>query len=298
MSLSASGCLVAVCVLIVPTLANAHDGLDRTRSAIASLRFDEAIESAQRGVEAGTAQPEEIATLYRLWGEALAVVGEDAQARALFGRALQLAPATLLSTDAPPKVTRPFNAARADLQGRFLQMSVTSDWLSDGRVRTRVRVAGDVHGLVAQAYVQPVPFTERLPASHLPEGEVAWTCAQPPCGYVVELADSFGNVLQRAGDPALPLLVDRPAAAAPTEPLWKRPWPYLAVSAGLAVTSGVLGFEFARTQSALKQATLSRDQHAWAEVRALDEERRRLQVATVGTAAAAAGFGIAAAFVW
>ncbi|MBK7862314.1 MAG: hypothetical protein IPJ65_27645 [Archangiaceae bacterium] len=284
--------------------ASPPGALTEATKALSELRYEAVPPAAKRALATGRLEADELAALYLVWAEAEASMGNAQAAAELFGRALELRPATLLPSSAPPKVQRPFSQAAQSLGGAALDAEVQSSWLSDGRVRTTLAVSGDARELVASAVLLPAPDEVPLAFSQVPRGEVTWACGAVPCRFTVELLDASSNRLRRLGTPASPLTFDRPVAtvaAAPAEARaggFRRAWPFVAAAAALGVAAGLLGWQLAQTEAQYRDVIAHRSLHAHAEVVALDRTSTGLQAGTVAALVLTGGLGVVAFLVW
>lgn len=91
--------------------------IDKARSALDDLRFEDAQQAAEAALGDGSRTPVEVAALYMLLGEVAASLGDKEQARAYFHNALSIDIDLRLPSDISPKIGKPFAAAQANLEG-------------------------------------------------------------------------------------------------------------------------------------------------------------------------------------
>jgi hypothetical protein len=295
----------------------AADALERSQAAAANLDMEQGLSWARRGLEAGDASPREVWSLYSLIAVTSAVMGYSDAASGAFGRTLQLFPGFVLPPGASPKLTRPYDAARLALRGRRLSALPESILLPDGRVRTVVRVDGDVHQMVYGGLLftsQDGSFTP-VRLAFTDAFFAQWRCETPPCAYYVTLVDAHGNTLLSAGTGESPLFVEAaapiPGAAPaaflpssppqrPTERAWyARPSPYLAAASAVAVAAGgVFAYRFQQEQTKLQALDRNRSEHRYQEAIAADQARRREHLSMLGAFGSATALGIVAVILW
>jgi tetratricopeptide (TPR) repeat protein len=133
----------------------------QARQAMVNLDYDRAIRLLERAEEAGRSRRDQLATIYRSLGESRAALGDDDAAATEFRRLLALDPDAELPRGSSPKVTAPFESARAFMrqhrplavgcarEGRGAVLAIQSDPLSliasarlttaDGTVLARAR---------------------------------------------------------------------------------------------------------------------------------------------------------------
>ncbi len=102
--------------MIVALAATAHAGdpaLDEARRLQASLEYEPALVIVERVIAAGGASRDELVERHLLAGSLAAGLDRVAVAEDHFARVLALAPATTLPEGTSPKLTEPFDAARA-----------------------------------------------------------------------------------------------------------------------------------------------------------------------------------------
>jgi hypothetical protein len=181
--------------LCSPARAEGVEGVARTQRALEALRFDEAQRLAQEALAQGGQEPDSVAKLYFLWGQAAAAVERKELAEAMFGRSLEIAPGTLFGGEMAPKFEQPFRNARTLMAGRRLELKLTAGTLSDGRVRVSVTAENDVYGLVQDIEITPQGLAPlRAPG---PIAELAWPCVRPPCAYTAALLDANHRLVGR-----------------------------------------------------------------------------------------------------
>src|SRR5262245_34677179 len=92
-------------------LAGDNPDLERARRLVEEVQLDEAIAALDAAVSRGGNDPERMAAIYRLLGEAAAGAGNDARATDAFARLLAIEPSATLDELVSPKLQTAFDAA-------------------------------------------------------------------------------------------------------------------------------------------------------------------------------------------
>jgi hypothetical protein len=190
--LTLSAIVVAVSCLTGAARAQSADPLEDGRRLKAELRYDEARAAVERVLRSGVGGPQQLAETYRLLGELAAGMDERVAAEAYFARLLSLQPEATLGSGASPKLTVPFDAARARLGQGGLVVSHRLD-----AHRASLVVERDPLDLVAGArarYRRGMRPVEQVEARGRGTIELSFAGTGP---VQVELAaiDEFGNEL-------------------------------------------------------------------------------------------------------
>ncbi len=133
-------CTLIGLVLSFGSVALADKAIEKAKSQLADLRFDDAKDTATKALKSGTRGPSEVVDLYMLLGEVSASMGKDKDAENYFHSALSINLAAALGPGASPKLSEPFEEAKSRLdnsdsieldygafdEGRFV-VTVTSD---------------------------------------------------------------------------------------------------------------------------------------------------------------------------
>ncbi|MBK7857921.1 MAG: hypothetical protein IPJ65_04700 [Archangiaceae bacterium] len=284
---------LALLLAALPARAGvATEQLARARQALEAVRPDEALVAADSGLAAGDATPDETANLFWLVGMSSAVLNHPAAAEEAFSKALELAPGLALPAGASPKLVAPVERTRARLRGERLTLEVVGTPLAPEVQRTTVHVRNDAQHLVDRVTLIALP-DRALPMVLSAEWTLDWRCDAPPCPFTIEARDAHGNLLRQTGSTAAPLLAAAPEAP-PVEPrpFWRRPTLYYVAAGALAIAGAVLGFEFARQQSALREVLAQRDAHTLDEAQRLDAARARTYPFMISAFGGAAVLGI------
>jgi tetratricopeptide (TPR) repeat protein len=191
--------------------------LDRARTELGELRYDDALATADRALAAGTSGPATTAQIYLLLGEVQASLGQRGDAERAFQRALAIDPELQLRKGVSPKISRPFRRARRARRGdRSLELAHRIVALDPPTVA--VLVQSDPLGMVVGARVRYWP--ERGPGRSVSgRGKVRIDLVLPRTAarFTVAGVDQHGNRVVELGSEQRPLPLDdtaRPAAEA------------------------------------------------------------------------------------
>ena len=254
-----AGLVVAVSVLLSAPAHAAASALEQAQRAIEALDY----RSAQRALaEAEQTAGNDLPTTLRileLQGIVAAALGEEAVAAERFGRLLYLAPSHQLSQGLSPRLTAPFEAARAANEGkRGLEFDVRLLPSPTGAT-AHVEIQHDPLQLARGVRVRVLaPPPVRSQEAPLLEGKVSMPLPPSASEVVVELLGAHGSTVSQQG----PLAV--PGAPRAAEALQERPSlrPYFwtaSAGAGAALAGGVvLGL---RSQSARQRLLEAREQN-------------------------------------
>lgn len=295
--------LGAIAVLAWSRLAIAGDNpdLERARELIEAVQLDEAVRALDAAVARGGNDPEQMATIYRLLGEAAAGVGDDARATDAFARLLAIEPTATLDEFSSPKLQTAFDAAaQAAPPGGYL---VLEHQLSgSGAVSVTLERRADTLGMVAAAelvYTIPGGKTYRLRGDG--EGAIEITLpARQVTDVVLYAVDGRGNRLR--GIALGTLGSDRPEVVAPPslppappQPIYRKLWAWGAVT-GVFAVAGV-GFTVARfsARSDLDAILADDRDHFFSEARDAENRVNRYTALTVVSYSLAAASAVAGA---
>jgi tetratricopeptide (TPR) repeat protein len=189
--------------------------LDRARTELGELRYDDALATADRALAAGTSGPATTAQIYLLLGEVQASLGQRGDAERAFQRALAIDPELQLRKGVSPKIARPFRRARrARRSDRSLELAHRIVALDPPTVA--VLVQSDPLGMVVGARIRYWP--ERGPGRSVSgRGKVRIDLVLPRTAarFTVAGVDQHGNRVVELGSEQRPLPLDdtaRPAA--------------------------------------------------------------------------------------
>jgi hypothetical protein len=217
----ACAAIAAALVLGVAADAAAQSGadqaslLDKARTELGELRYDDALATADKALAAGTSGPAATAQIYLLLGEVQASLGQRGDAERAFQRALAIDPELQLRRGVSPKIARPFRRARRARRGdRSLELAHRIVAVDPPTVA--VLVQSDPLGMVVGARV--VYWPERGPARTVSgRGKVRIDLALPRSAtrFTVAGVDQHGNRVVELGSEQRPLPLDDTGRPAP-----------------------------------------------------------------------------------
>jgi tetratricopeptide (TPR) repeat protein len=299
----AGAAIVAAVVLAAPA-ARAETGADwlaQARRQKQSLQYAAALDSLERALEAGDNGPAAVAEIHRLAGEMAAGLGRPSEATDRFTRWLALRPDARLAPGTSPKLTGPFDAARAffaDHRPLIVRAEV------DAAAHTAsVLVDSDPLSMVAGARFEcRGPDGERR--VRVARGGARLTVALPRWPRVeitVTVVDRDGNAIAVAGGADAPLVARAPEeSAGPAPPLWARPVPWTLVGAGFAAVGVYFGLAERDDEAELRALNAASTSHEATDALDLaDRGRRHARLANASFAVAGlAGAAAAALWLW
>ena len=226
--------LVLVLVAAGPgrAAAQAQDegGLERARTQLGELRYDDALATLGKTLEAGTSGPATTAQLYLLLGEVRASLDHAAAAEKAFRLALAIDPGLELRAGLSPKINRPFRRARKALRGAK-PLAIAHRIVGQNPVVIAVIVQSDPMGVVVGARIAyrradgaELSVAGGGAAGKTPPGDGARFDLELPRGvtrFTIAGVDQHGNRVVELGSPDAPLSLDidsggaRPAADEP-----------------------------------------------------------------------------------
>jgi len=244
--------LLAVWIVLVPVSAHADDPanpfLDDALAEKTKLQYAKALDLLDQAIAWGRNGPAEIARIYRLGGEMAAGIEDGARARRYFERLLALRPDTAMPAGTSPKITAPFDAARASMTergalavrheievGPMVVLVIENDPLSMvAGARVRYRADGGEETVVEGRGKERIRVA--LPRAHGLDATVA-------------AIDEYGNeliridtVIQPAAPPGQIVPTPIPTPAPATTSARPHPkWPYVG---GLALAFAGVGVYF------------------------------------------------------
>jgi hypothetical protein len=280
--LHASALVVVFVTLFEPAAFAERAEVARARQIYEDLRYDQAGQAFEAALALTGNGPEDLAAIELHLGMLAGARNDEAAAEEHFRRALEVAPTIALPTGLPPKITRPFERARAFWGDRALSVAHASpdQWTVGDEAAIELSVADDRMRLVAgarlliwrgrdesaaRAYRQDGggPFVFPVPSDLLAEEGVV--------GYRVEVLGAAEAILAALGG-EVPLV----AASAPgpstgqgaasaargveggsRRPFYRTWWFWTAIGAvvagvavgtGVGLTAGADGIEFGRPE--------------------------------------------------
>lgn len=286
-------CLVVALLVTVGTEAWAKDNasLARARKELDGLQYDKARASLDEALALGTSDPTQVAEIHLLAGQVAGALDDAASAEDHFKRLLVLRPGSTLPSGMSPKITAPFDAARAWLSSHEpLAVDIEA-----GAETVTVVIESDPLGMIAEARVavevggqtsvlKGRSNTKRITIA-LPEGELTVRPA---------VVDAYGNHLvelpaQQLTVGVIPLDPPRPARAVGGRPLYAKWWLWGGVAVAFAGGGTYFGLDALDAQDELLALNGDSQNHDFSEARAVqDRGERSALLANVG-------FGLAGA---
>lgn len=190
--------------------------LEKARTELGELRYDDALATAGKALKAGTSGPAATAQIYLVLGEVQASLGQRSDAERAFQLALAIDPELQLRKGVSPKIARPFRRARRARRGdRSLELAHRIVAFDPPTVA--VLVQSDPLAMVVGARVMYWP--ERGPARSVSgKGKVRIDLVLPRTAtrFTVAGVDQHGNRVVELGSEQKPLPLEldggRPAA--------------------------------------------------------------------------------------
>lgn len=290
--------LAAVATAITWCVASsvaAGPALDRARAALDDLRYEDAAAALDEALREGGNSPEATAEIYQLMGEVAASRGDRARAVDAFDHLLALAPGATLREGVSPKLTEPFDAARARAGERAplgLRCAVAA-----GSVE--VEVAADPLGMAAAAYQSGGGSVE---TAELDGAAALIVVADTVVVEYVGLLDEHGNrlVAVAAVECEQELIAPSRRGARRAEPRAGRSvvghWAlWGGVAVGFAAAGAYFGLDARAKVDELERLVADSAAHDFGEARAVEDDARRsalyanIGFASAGVAAVVAG---------
>lgn len=255
-----------------PTSVDARDPLDEARELEATLDYERALVIVDREIAKGTAQTGRLIELHLLAGRLAAGIDRADVARAHFARVLELAPDTRLPDGTSPKLTAPFDAARAQ----------------STPLRVAIRRVGDVVTVDASGDAAHLVSGVRLHAPDKPDivsgNRTSMRIPPDRIATAADAIDEYGNVVASA---VLPVDI-APVRAEPRTPIAARWTTWAIATGGALVIAGTCAWRFESAQDQWNQLERAGG-HDYSELAAIQSRGRDWAIA------ADVGFGVAAA---
>lgn len=282
--------VLAIAAILAVAAAARADDLDDARKLEASLEYERALALVTQAIARGGATPDHLADLELEAGKLAAGLDRPDDAEAHFARALALRPALALPAGSSPKLTAPFEAARARTAPLAITHARTGAHLG-------IAVAGDSLHLVVAAratFVDAAGHRQELVTRDGPPFELAL----PAGARDIEVAalDEHGNLLYVASEaPLAPLAIAQPAVPGPR---WYGRWSTWAAVAGLGlVATGTCAWRLGVAQDEWNRLHDDPTAHEYSQLRAVEDRGRTWALATnvaLGITAAGATLAVLA----
>lgn len=278
----------------------AGDPLTRARQELDALQYDKARASLDEALKQGTNGPRDMAEIYRLSGQVAAALGDAAGAEDDFKMLLELAPDAQLPAGMSPKITEPFDAARAFAK-QHAPLAITHTESGGAAPTITLVVANDALGLVAGA--RAIVSADGGPARSLEARGGSEILIPLPAGHRLEVTlaaiDSRGNRLVEIG-------VDEPIViGGPTEivkpvhraggggharPIYARWWLWGGVALAVGGGATYFGLDALDAQKTLDDLNRNSAMHDFSEAKKVEDRGRQSALL------ANVGFGVAGGF--
>jgi tetratricopeptide (TPR) repeat protein len=183
--------------------------VDRARTELGELRYQEALATLDRSLRSGTNNPAELAEVYLLRGEVRASLGDHDDAIEEFRHALAIDPAVELREGLSPKIREPFAEARRSLRKKMPLRIVHRHLKADEPV-VAVLIEADPLKMVVGArlvYWEAKGGAQRSVAGSGTE-RVDLTLPEGVSRFMVAAIDKHGNRIAELGSEDRPLSVD------------------------------------------------------------------------------------------
>ena len=278
--------LICAVLVAVSTGAHASDELAEARRLQATLEYDKALALVDAAIARGGAEPARHADLHLLAGELTAGLDRQTDAEDRFARALALQPDLVLVAGTSPKLTTPFDAARARHAALRIHASAT-------RGLVTLIADADPLRLVAGVAVRIVDASGQ-------HAEVvacgALRVAVPPGATAIEIAalDEHGNrvwVGAVSVEVVPPPVRDEPA-------LVGRPLPWAIATAVLAAAGGAFAYRSSSLQSDWNALRREDGAHDYSQLTALESRGKGYAIAADLSFALAAATAITTAVLY
>jgi tetratricopeptide (TPR) repeat protein len=243
----------------VPEIARATEQIDQGE-------FEEAVRTLQKGLSTQDLTDDQLVELYRLLGLSQLYLGNEERAREAYEKLLQARPDFELPKSEPPKIRNLFTRIKEDIKKRRVRpVTLTVDGIAEVAPDEPLAIGARIEDLplgakakffyrrAGQQSYSSVDFARRkgsreefagiVPAFEIPTENTAYEIE-----WYVEVADGAQRRLAGKGDAFTPLSfkvlpkgVEPGAARAEAIPVYKSPWFWIGIGAGVAaVTTGVV----------------------------------------------------------
>jgi hypothetical protein len=293
--------LAAAVLVALPVTVRAEDvPLAQARAAVDASDYMTARTALQKALDAGGAEPDELAEIYKLTGIVDAALGNTKDATAAFGKWLALEPKGTLPQGTSPKITRPFDAARKKAPKLEVKTESNGDppWVSlvivnDPIGISKVRVLVTVDGKPQKDIVREGNGSQKIPVD-LPHGH--------RLDVQLEALDVHGNRIAVFGSKEVPIVVITPEKAPPdhvvdntkhedvkkhpvlvhAEPVsWSSNWHVWGIATGVALlATGALAYETYSSVSDLNNFNANSLDHRFSDAQSAESNARHFLLAT------------------
>lgn len=196
-----------------PALAQKKGGapratLERARTEIGELRYEDAQKTVEKAIRSGTNGPADMAELYLLLGEVKASLGDDEAAQNAFRSALAIDPAAELRDGLSPKIKEPFAKAKKSMKGKK-PLAIQHRILKQDPPTIAVLVESDPVGMIigGRLIYKNADGAERSVAG-MGKERVDLKLPRGTGTFMVAAIDEHGNRLILLGSESDPLTLD------------------------------------------------------------------------------------------
>jgi hypothetical protein len=271
---------VAIAFLIAVTATSARADDDPLAEAMrleAQLQYEPALVIIERAIAQGGNDRERLVTLHLFAGKLAAGLDREPVAIDHFARVLALAPSTTFSKTTSPKITEPFDAARA----RTAPLAVTATFAGDA---VTIAAPTDPLGLVVGIAVVLVEGAREREVRDLQRRRIEFPAAARPTE--VRALDAFGNIVWSKA-------ISQRSHSGNHRPVDDGVGPWIYPGAFALLAAGGAGVCAWRFNVAQKEWTRKKNEggHDFSELQAIEQRSKRWALA------ANIGFGVAGAAV-
>ncbi len=305
--------VVIACVAVSATTVYADADLARINAALDNSDYPAAQDLVTKALASGGNAPETTAELYRLQGVIEGSLGNAPRATEAFTRALALSPKVALAAGMSPKVTKPFEAAKAFYQTNQ-PLKVKVDTRATPPAVTLV-VQSDPMKMIARARVavvvdgQPEQMVDGIGTIALPAGarlDVRVTVLDANDNRLVEIGSTDVPIVIVSSSPTVrPADDKKPVPEKPVArgPVRERPlyWKWWLWGGGAVAFAGVgtgFGIGALQSKSELEAMNARSTAYTFDQARAMEDKiRTRLLVTNISYGVAIA-CGVTAAILF
>ncbi len=182
--------------------------VEKVRSEIGELRYEDAQKTIEKSIKSGTNGPAEMAELYLLYGEVKASLGDDEAALDAFKKALAIDPAAQLRDGLSPKIKEPFGRARRTMKGKK-PLALQHRIIKQDPPTIAVLVQSDPFGMVIGGRIvyKNADGAERSVAG-MGKDRIDLKLPKGVKEFIVAGIDERGNRLAELGSESEPLTLD------------------------------------------------------------------------------------------
>ena len=281
--------LVLLSAFARPVMADDNTSLAQARRDVDSSDYFAARTALVAAINAGTASPQDLADIYRLSGIVEAALGETGSAQASFAKWLALDPKASLPPGTSPKMTRPFDAAKAK---KLAPLKIKTESRAEPP-RITIVVASDALGLVARG--RAIVRVDGGPEKTVEAAGKTKIAIDLPRGKRLDLRvqalDAHGNALIELGSTDVPIVITsepgkpdvasepveprEPPPEPPARPLYLMWYAWAGAAAVCVGFSAYSGFAARSAKNELDQLNATSSMHDFSDAQAVESRARR-----------------------